>query len=95
MQAMYPGIPFSPPAALTQTISETDTVIHVDNVDAFPDAPNYATIGTDEQAETIRYSAKGEGILSGCTRAVEGTAKVWQTGEVIARRSHRTAVLFC
>ena len=85
MQAMYPGIPFSPPAALTQTISETDTVIHVDNVDAFPDAPNYATIGTDEQAETIRYSAKGEGILSGCTRAVEGTAKVWQTGEVIAR----------
>lgn len=85
MQAMYPGIPFSPPAALTQTISETDTVIHVDNVDAFPDAPNYATIGTDEQAETIRYSAKGEGILSGCTRAVEGTAKIWQAGEVIAR----------
>ena len=85
MPEMYKGIPFSPQAALADNIGEADTVIPVTNIDAFPDAPNYATIGTDENGETILYAAKTDSALSGCTRGVEGTAKAWQAGEVIAR----------
>ena len=46
MKPMYYGIPFSPQATLTDTIGAADTIIKVSDVSAFPDAPNYATIGT-------------------------------------------------
>lgn len=82
---MYKGIPFSPQTALTDSIGAGDTVIPVADVSAFPDAPNYATIGTDADGETIRYSAKTATALSGCTRGVEGTAKAWPSGSTIAR----------
>lgn len=82
---MPQGIPFSPQAMLTDAISETDTVIPVSDVSVFPDAPNYATLGTDDQAETVRYAAKADGILSGCTRGVEGEARAWQADTLIAR----------
>lgn len=58
MKPMYYGIPFSPQATLTDTIGAADTIIKVSDVSAFPDAPNYATIGTDEGGETILYTAK-------------------------------------
>lgn len=85
MEQMYKGIPFSPTATLTANISATDTVIPVSDVDAFPDAPSIATIGTDTTAETIIYTAKTATALTGCTRGVEGTAKDWQTDEIIGR----------
>lgn len=85
MKAMYPGIPFSPQATLTDNIGAADTIIKVSDVAAFPDAPNYATIGTDEDGETIFYTAKTTAALSGCTRGVEGTAKAWAAGELIGR----------
>lgn len=85
MKAMYPGIPFSPQATLTDNIGAADTIIKVSDVSAFPDAPNYATIGTDEDGETIFYTAKTTAALSGCTRGVEGTAKAWAAGELIGR----------
>jgi len=84
-KTMYPAMPFSPQALLTQAIGAADTIIPVDNIDAFPAAPNLAVIGTDENAETICYAAKTDSALSGCVRGVEGTAKEWQAGEVIAR----------
>ncbi len=52
-QKMYKGIPFSPQAALADNISESAAVIPVTDISAFPDAPNLATIGTDEGGETI------------------------------------------
>lgn len=82
---MYYGIPFSPQATLTDTIGAADTIIKVSDVSAFPDAPNYATIGTDEGGETILYTAKTANALSGCTRGVEGSAKSWNAGELIGR----------
>lgn len=82
---LYPGIPFSPPAILTDNIGAADTIIKVSDVSAFPPAPNYATIGTDENGETISYAAKTAEALSGCVRGVEGTAKAWSAGELIAR----------
>lgn len=85
MKAMYPGIPFSPQATLTDNIGAADTIIKVSDVAAFPDAPNYATIGTDEDGETIFYTAKTATALSGCTRGVEGAAKAWAAGELIGR----------
>ena len=50
---LYPGIPFSPQAALTNNIGAADTIIEVSDASAFPPAPNLATIGTDEGGETI------------------------------------------
>lgn len=85
MTEMYKGIPFSPQTALADSIGASDTVIPVADISAFPDAPNYATIGTDADGETIRYSAKTTTALSGCTRGVEGTAKAWPSGSTIAR----------
>ena len=85
MANMYKGIPFSPQVALADSIGAGDTVIKVTDITAFPDAPSYATIGTDETGETILYAAKTGDSLSGCTRGIEGTAKSWPAGSSIAR----------
>lgn len=85
MEPMYRGIPFSPQTTLTDSIGAADTVIPVADVSAFPDPPNYATIGTDSGGETIKYTAKAGNSLSGCARGVEGTAKAWGSGSIIAR----------
>lgn len=85
METMYSGIAFSPQTTLSDTVGAGDTVIPVADISAFPDAPNYATIGTDADGETILYSAKTSTSLSGCTRGVEGAAKSWPSGSVIGR----------
>ena len=85
LEQMFPGIPFSPLATLTNNIGAGETNIEVSDVSAFPDAPNFATIGIDETAETILYSAKTSNSLSGCIRGVEGTARSWVADSPIAR----------
>lgn len=82
---LYPGIAFSPPAALTDNIGAGDTIIPVSDAGSFPPAPNLATIGADEDGETILYAAKTATALSGCARGVEGEARAWSAGEPIAR----------
>ena len=82
---LYPGIPFSPQATLTNNIGAADTIIEVSDISAFPPAPNLATIGTDEGGETILYTAVTGTALSGCQRGVEGTARAWTAGELIGR----------
>lgn len=86
---LYPGVPFSPQTALADSIGAADTIIKVADTSVFPPAPNLATIGTDEEGETILYAAKTADALSGCVRGVEGTAKAWAKGEPAAR--HWTA----
>jgi hypothetical protein len=83
--ALYQGKAFSPQTAIAADIGATDTVIQISNIDALPDAPNYATIGTDEEGETIFYAAKTSDSLSGCQRGIEGVASSWAAGSVIAR----------
>lgn len=85
LETMYKGIAFSPVASLVEDIGAGDTTIKVDSTSGFPQAPNYATIGTDEQAETIYYGGMTGDTLSGCRRGVEGVAKEWQTGELVGR----------
>lgn len=98
LETMYEGLPFSPQTTLTNAISEAETVIPVADVSVFPDAPNYATIaGNDGDGETILYTAKTGSALSGCTRGVEGTAKRWDSGEIISRnwtaKDHNVLIL--
>lgn len=84
--SMYEGLAFSPQTTLADSISASASVIPVTDVSVFPPAPNYATIaGNDGDGETILYTAKTGSALSGCTRGVEGTAKRWDTGEIISR----------
>ena len=82
---MYLGKAYSPATVLTQPINETATTIEVEDTSILPDAPNIAVIGVDENAETIIYSSKSDGILSGVQRGIEGIAKTWEIGEPIGR----------
>ena len=86
LESMYEGLAFSPQTTLADSISASASVIPVTDVSVFPPAPNYATIaGNDGNGETILYTAKTGSALSGCTRGVEGTAKRWDSGEIISR----------
>ncbi len=82
---LYPGLAFSPQAELSEGVGAADTILKVSDSSRFPPPPNLATIGTDEDGETVLYTALAEGLLSGCVRGVEGAARAWQAGEVVAR----------
>ena len=82
---MYEGVPFSPSTQLLRDISSTAQVIQVADPSVFPDAPNYATIGIDEGAETIEYAEKTGNELRGCTRGIEGAPRNWNAATPIAR----------
>ncbi len=82
---LYPGLAFSPQAELLEGVGAADTILKVSDSSRFPAPPNLATIGTDEDGETVLYTALAEGLLSGCVRGVEGAARAWQAGEVVAR----------
>lgn len=94
LKEMYPGMDNSPDTKLTATIGPTDTVISVENVGVFPDGPNYAVIGNDNDAELIKYAVKTTNSLSGCTRGFGALpAKAWQSGESIARNITNTDLM--
>ena len=85
LDTMYQNIPFSKNTRLANSILSSDTSIIVEDGSVFPSAPNYATIGTDENAETILYNAISSNELQNVERAKEGTAKSWSSGEIISR----------
>ncbi len=74
----------SPRAMLTAGVGATDTIIAVDNAAKLPEPPNLLTVGTDENAETVKLLSKNGNILS-VRRGEQGTAKAWPAGEFIAR----------
>lgn len=82
---MYQNIPFSRNTRLANSIISSDNTLTVEDASVFPNAPNYATIGTDENAETIFYNAISSNELQNIERAKEGTAKSWSAGEIISR----------
>ena len=82
---MYDGIPFSPVTTLANSIGNGDTVIEVVDISAFLPGPNIATIGTDENAETIAYATISGNTLSGCIRGQEGVARNWSADTPIGR----------
>lgn len=85
LDTMYQNIPFSKNTRLVNSILSSDNTITVEDSSVFPNAPNYATIGTDENAETIFYNAISSNELQNVERAKEGTAKSWSAGEIISR----------
>lgn len=87
LTTMYEGMNNSPQTDITAAITASDTVIPVSSVSVFPAAPNLATLGTDENAEVIRYNGISGSTLTGCERGFGGsTASPWTTGTVISRQ---------
>lgn len=85
-QTMYAGVNNSPQTTLTSEITAAAQEIPVLSVAGFPAAPNLATIGTDENAEVIRYNGVNGNSLTGCERGFNGTtAKVWPADTLIYR----------
>lgn len=85
-QTMYVGVNNSPQTTITAEITASAQEIPVLSVAGFPAAPNLATIGTDENAEIIRYNAISGNSLTGCERGFNGTtAKVWPADTLIYR----------
>src|SRR5690606_33776643 len=85
MQPMYHGIVNSPVTELADEIDADATTIEVVDGSKLPNAPNIATIGTGEDAETILYEQKTGNILSDVTRGFQGTAKAWPAGTKVSR----------
>lgn len=85
-QTMYVGVNNSPQTTLTSEITAAAQEIPVLSVAGFPAAPNLATIGTDENAEVIRYNGISGNSLTGCERGFYGTtAKIWPVDTLVYR----------
>ncbi|OMF21893.1 SGNH/GDSL hydrolase family protein [Paenibacillus sp. FSL H8-0259] len=83
---MFPAVANSPATELTAALTDIATTVSVLDASKLPDAPNIATIGVDESAETIKYTGKSGNDLTGVTRGFSGTtAKAWATGVGVAR----------
>lgn len=85
-QTMYAGVNNSPQTTLTSEITAAAQEIPVLSVAGFPAAPNLATIGTDENAEVIRYNGISGNSLTGCERGFHSTtAKIWPVDTLVYR----------
>jgi hypothetical protein len=83
---MFPAVANSPATELTAALTDIATTVSVLDASKLPDAPNIATIGVDESAETIKYTGKIGNDLTGVTRGFSGTtAKAWGVGVGVAR----------
>jgi len=83
---MYAGANNSPQTTLTQAITAGDTTIPVASVAGLPAAPNIITIGTDDDAELVRYGGVSGVQLTNCERGFNGTtAKIWAQDELVYR----------
>lgn len=85
MKEMYKGKVNSPATLLVETIDSSVTSIKVADGTVFPEGPNVAVIGTDGNAETIKYESINGNILVGCVRGFQGKASVWDKDTIIAR----------
>lgn len=85
MKKMYKGKVNSPATLLVETIDSSVTSIKVADGAVFPEGPNVAVIGTDGNAETIKYDSINGNILVGCVRGFQGKASVWDKDTIIAR----------
>ena len=75
----------SPQTELASAIDDEQTTIPLLDASKLPPAPNLATIGTDETAETVLYTGKSGNNLTGVTRGFQGAAKAWVQGTKVAR----------
>lgn len=85
LETMYPAAVNSRQTELATDIDDTQTSFTVLDGSVLPPAPNQLTLGTDESAETIKYTGKTGNEITGVTRAFEGAAKSWAAGTKLAR----------
>ena len=86
LTTMYSGKVNSPQTEISSSINDTVTTINLVDGTVLPDAPNLAVIGTDrDTAETILYGGKSGNQLTSVTRGFQGTARSWNSGEIVAR----------
>lgn len=82
LETMYP-VTNSIFTSLTTAIAPTTQSVAVVNAAVFPAAPNYATVGTENDAEVLLYNGidSANNQLTGCVRGQGGTvAKSWPDG---------------
>lgn len=85
MQTMYKAAN-SITVQLTADVETADQVLQVTDASVFPPAPNYVTIGTENNAEVIIYNGIdiAANKLTGCLRGKSGTAAaVWPAGSSV------------
>lgn len=85
VKPMYKAMVNSPSTELLFDIDSSQTEIAIADVAKLPDAPNLATIGIDENAETILYTGKDSTRLLGVTRGFQGAASAWLAGVPVTR----------
>lgn len=83
-QPMYAAVVNSPLTELAANVTADATSITVVNAATLPSAPNLLTIGSDDTAETVRYTAISGNTLT-VVRGFQGTAKEWKAGAKVAR----------
>ncbi|MFL1672205.1 hypothetical protein [Paenibacillus dendritiformis] len=84
LKPMYPAAVNSPGTELAADITATATEITVLSTNGLPPAPNLLTLGSDETAETVRYT-KVDGTKLTVERGFQGVAKSWSAGTRVAR----------
>lgn len=83
-QPMYAAVVNSPLTELAANVTANATSITVVNAAMLPLAPNLLTIGSDDTAETVRYTAISGNVLT-VVRGFQGSAKEWNAGAKVAR----------
>ncbi len=82
---MYPAVVNSPLTELAAAIDAVQTDIAVMDASVLPPAPNLATIGAGDAAETILYTGVDADTLTGVSRGFQGSSKAWSAGAKLAR----------
>lgn len=85
MKEMYKGKVNSPATQLVEAIDLQVKNIKVKDASVLPEGPNIAVIGTDGNAETIKYESINDNILVGCVRGFQGEIRAWEKDTPIAR----------
>ena len=86
LKEMYKAMVNSPVTYLSGAISATIKTIPLVDASVLPDAPNIATIGYGEAAETIYYPEKDANTLKNVTRGFQGAKKAWPASETPVAR---------
>lgn len=89
LQDMFTAKANSPATTLTAQIAADATTLTVADGSVLPQAPNLPnllTLGSEEDAEVVKYSAISGNVVSGLVRGYSGTtASVWGEGTQVSR----------
>ncbi|MFR9292038.1 MAG: hypothetical protein ACLVKS_02560 [Peptococcus niger] len=85
MKQMYQGMANSPETFLTESLVSGNNIMYISDASILPELPTLAVIGKDQKPETVKILSKRNDGGFNIERAVEGFARDWGKGEVVAR----------